>query len=194
MCGEHRLRIVLLMSTFTFPNVDSVPADVRPLLEGPLKHLGFVPNLLLGLSSSPATLASYVELGKHFAKVGLTPIEMQTVLVVASIENACDYCVAAHSTFATNAKVDPAALKAVRAGTDVPDAKLDALASFVHTLVRTKGHVPDADLNAFLAAGYTREQALGVLIGVAMKTIGNFANHLMKTPLDPQFAAQRWDK
>jgi alkylhydroperoxidase family enzyme len=57
-----------------------------------------------------------------------------------------------------------------------------------------KGHVTEADLNHFTAAGYTREQGLGVLIGVAMKTIGNLANHFMKTPVDQQFAAQRWEK
>jgi uncharacterized peroxidase-related enzyme len=182
------------MNTFAFPTIDDVSADVRPFLEGPHKQLGFVPNLLSGLSNSPATLASYVELSKHFTKVGLSGLEMQTVLVVASVENACAYCVAAHSTFATNQKIDPAVLQALRAGTDGPDVKLNALAAFVRTLIRTKGHVPEADLNRFVAAGYAREQGLGVLIGVAMKTIGNFANHFMQTPLDPQFGAQRWEK
>jgi alkylhydroperoxidase family enzyme len=90
-------------------------------------------------------------------------------------------------------KIDPAVLKALRQGTELPDAKLNALATFVRTLVRTKGHISEADLNSFIAAGYTREQGLGVLIGVAMKTIGNLVNHSMKTPLDQQFAAQRWE-
>lgn len=180
------------MNTFAFPTIEDAPADARPALEGPLKHLGFVPNLLAGLSNSPPTLASYVELSKHFGKVGFTGIEMQTVLLVASVENECAYCVAAHSTFATNQKIDPAVLRALRAGTAVPDARLDALAAFVRALIRSKGHVPQADLGRFLDAGYTREQGLGVLIGLAMKTIGNFANHFMQTPLDPQFTAQRW--
>ncbi len=182
------------MSTFTFPTVDSAPADARPFLEGPQKALGFVPKLLLGLSNSPATLASYVELSKHFAKVDLTGIEMQTVLVVASVENACAYCVAAHSTFATNLKIDAASLKALREGTTLSDAKLDALATFTRALIRSRGRVTAMDMDRFLTAGYTREQGLGVLIGVAMKTIGNFANHYMNTPLDPQFAAQRWER
>ncbi len=182
------------MNAFTFPTVETASSDAGPLLEGPQKHLGFLPNLLSGLSNSPATLASYLDLSKHFAKAGLTGIEMQTVLVVASVENACAYCVAAHSTFATNLKIDPAALKALRQGAEPPDAKLNALATFARTLVRTKGHVSEADLDRFIAAGYTREQGLGVLIGVAMKTIGNLANHFMKTPLDEQFAAQRWEK
>ena len=55
-------------------------------------------------------------------------------------------------------------------------------------------HVTEADLNDFIAAGYTREQGRGILIGVALQTIGNIANHLMRTPLDEQFAAQRWEK
>ena len=182
------------MNDFPFPTVDAAPPDARPCARDPQRQLGFLPNLLSGLSNSPATLASYVDLSKRFATVGLSGIEMQTVLVVSSVENACAYCVAAHSTFATNMKIDPAVLKALRQGTEPPDAKLNALATFVRTLIRTKGHVSEADLNRFIAAGYTREQDLGILIGVAMKTIGNLANHFMKTPLDPQFAAQRWGK
>jgi uncharacterized peroxidase-related enzyme len=182
------------VNTFPFPTLDSASPDARPFLEGAQKQLGFVPNLLSGLSNSPPVLASYMEMAKHFAKVGLTGIEMQTVLVVTSVENACAYCVSAHSTFASNMKIDPAVLKAIRQGTESPDAKLNALATFVRRLIRSKGHVTDADLNQFTAAGYTREQGLGVLIGIAMKTIGNFANHFMKTPVDQQFAAQRWEK
>jgi uncharacterized peroxidase-related enzyme len=182
------------VNPFPFPAIDDAPPEARPFLEGTKKHLGFVPNLLSGLSNSPATLASYAELAKHFAKVGLTGVEMQTVLVVTSVENACAYCVAAHSTFATNMKIDPVVLNAIRRGTESPDAKLNALATFVRRLIRTKGHVTETDLNSFVAAGYTHEQGLGVLIGIAMKTIGNFANHFMNTPVDEQFAAQRWEK
>ena len=182
------------MNRFAFPTIDNASVEVRPFLEGPQKQLGFVPNLLAGLSNAPAALASYVELSRHFVRVGLTGIEMQAVLVVASVENACAYCVAAHSTFATNLKIDPAALQALRSGAELPDEKLNALAGFVRTLIRTRGDVPDSELDKFVAAGYTREQGLGVLIGIAMKTIGNFANHFMQTPLDQQFAAQRWEK
>jgi AhpD family alkylhydroperoxidase len=106
------------MNAFSFPTVETAHPDARPLLEGPQKHLGFVPNLLLGLSNSPATLASYADLSKHFARVGLTGIEMQAVLVVASVENACAYCVAAHSTFATNLKIEPTVLNALRQGAE----------------------------------------------------------------------------
>ena len=181
------------MNAFTFPTAETALPDARPLLEGPPKQLGFLPNLLAGLSNSPATLASYLDLARHFSKVGLTGVEMQTVLIVTSVENACAYCVAAHSTFAANLKIDPASLQALRNGGEPPDPKLAALATFVRRIVRTKGHVSEADVTAFVAAGYSREQGLGVLIGVAMKTIANLGNHYMNTPLDEQFAAQKWE-
>jgi len=180
------------MSAYAFPTPDAAPAEIRGALEGPKAHLGFVPNLLLGLSNSQPALLAYLDLGKQFSKVGLSPAEMQTVLTVASVENGCSYCVAAHSTFATNAKIDPQALQAIRCGENTNDPKLKALADLVRSLIRTKGKVSEKDLSNFLAAGYTREQGIGVLIGIAMKTIANLGNHLMETPLDEQFSAQRW--
>lgn len=180
------------MSAYAIPTAETAAAEVRPLLEGPKSHLGFVPNLLLALSNTPSVLSAYLDLGKHFAKSGLSPVEMQTVLTVASVENACAYCVAAHSTFATGAKIDPEVLKALRRGEPSSDAKLNALAAFVRSMMRTKGNVSEIDFEKFLTAGYTREQGLGVLIGLAMKTIANVGNQLMGTPLDAQFAAQRW--
>lgn len=180
------------MNALAFPTIDGVSPECRPLLEGPRQHLGFVPNLLLGLSNVPPVLESYVALSKQFSRVGLSPVEMQTVLIVSSVENACSYCVAAHSTFATGAKIDPVVLVALRAGGPVPDPRLDALAGFVRALVRNGGRVPAPDRQRFLAAGYTPEQGLGVLVGVAMKTIANLGNHFMDTPLDPQFAPQQW--
>ena len=181
------------MNAYSMPTFETSDPTVRTMLEGPKSHLGFVPNLLLGLSNSPPTLGAYLDLGKHFAKVGLSAAEMQTVLTVASVENGCGYCVAAHSTFAAKAKMDPEVLIALRRGAHSRDEKLNALAAFVRSLVRSKGHVAEADFALFLSAGYTREQSIGVLIGIAMKTIANFGNHLMEMPLDVQFAAQRWD-
>ena len=38
-----------------------------------------------------------------------------------------------------------------------------------------------------LAAGYGKQQALEVVLGVVRKTLSNDANHLLKTPRDSQF-------
>jgi len=182
------------MNAFAFPTAETAAPEARALLAGPQAQLGFLPNLLAGLSNAPPVLAAYADLSRHFGQVGLTATEMQAVLVAASVENACGYCVAAHSTFATKAGIAPDALAALRCGDTPPDPKLAALVTFTRHLIREQGRVDDAALNEVLAAGYTREQALGVLIGIAMKSLANLGNHLMRTPLDSQFAARRWEK
>ena len=43
------------------------------------------------------------------------------------------------------------------------------------------------DLAAFLDVGYSRKQALEVVTGIAWKTLSNYANHLVGTPIDKPF-------
>lgn len=52
--------------------------------------------------------------------------------------------------------------------------------------------VIDAQVEAFLAAGYTRQTVLEVILGTALKTLSNYTNHIAKTDLDPAFVPNRW--
>jgi alkylhydroperoxidase family enzyme len=56
----------------------------------------------------------------------------------------------------------------------------------------TRGRLSEADLDAFLSAGYTRAQALEVVAGVAVSVLANYANHLTDAPLDAFLQPQAW--
>ncbi len=43
------------------------------------------------------------------------------------------------------------------------------------------------EIAAFLAAGYSQLQVLEVILGIAVKVIHNYTNHIAKTPLDKEF-------
>jgi hypothetical protein len=45
-------------------------------------------------------------------------------------------------------------------------------------------------LNYFLSVGYTAPQAMGVLIGVALKTVSNYLVHTSPAPIDDAFKAE----
>ena len=83
---------------------------------------------------------------------------------------------------------------ALRDGGVLSDLRLDALATFVRQVVRQRGWVEHANIEAFIDAGFTRAQVLEVVLGVAQKTLSNYANHLMKTPLDAAFESERWQR
>jgi alkylhydroperoxidase family enzyme len=54
--------------------------------------------------------------------------------------------------------------------------------------------VTDDDVQAFLDAGYTKQQILEVILGLAHKIISNYTNHVAKTPVDAVFKKFAWEK
>jgi len=183
------------MSQFTNHTIESAPAASKPVLEGAHKSLGFVPNLYAKLAESPTALNAYIAIGKMFEKSAFSPTEQQVILLSISVVNGCEFCVAAHSVIAKNmVGVDASIVDAIRERRALPDTRLDALATFARTMVEERGWVTGAPLAAFLAAGFSQEQALDVVLGVTMKTLSNYANHLTDTEVNAEFAGETWSR
>jgi len=115
------------------------------------------------------------------------------VALAVSAANGCTYCMAAHSTIARKIVGAPdEVVDALRSARSISDPKLQALRVFAEAVVRERGHVQGAPLESFFAAGYQRQQVLEVLLGVAMKTLSNYANHVLDTPVDVAFNSESW--
>lgn len=181
------------MSRFPIHSESSSPEGSVESLRLAKEKYGFVPNLLGILAAAPSAVDAYLSLGTLFERTSLTPVEQQLVLASASVTNGCEYCVAAHSAGLRMTGLDDEALSRVRAGRRLDDPKLEALRSFTTALVETRGRPSEDDLQAFRAVGYRPEQVLEVLVGLALKTLSNYANHIVHTPLDPQLAPHAWD-
>ncbi len=182
------------MNHFPHHTIDTAPAASQPLLDGAKRAFGFVPNLQAHMAESPELLAGYSALWDLFAKTTLTPQEQQVVYLTSNFENDCHYCMAGHSTLAKMIGMDAATLAALRAGTPLPDAKLEALHRLTTTVVRERGFVPDAEIDAFLAAGYSRRNVLDVILGVATKVMSNYTNHVVHTEYDAFMKGNEWTR
>ncbi|SAK57758.1 carboxymuconolactone decarboxylase family protein [Caballeronia ptereochthonis] len=182
------------MTFFESFTIDTAPAESKPILEEAKRTFGFVPNLQAHMAESPELLAGYTALWDLFAKSTLTPHEQQVVYLTSNFENDCHYCMAGHSTLAKMIKMEPAVIAALRAGTALPDAKLEALHRFTTIVVRERGFVPEAEVDIFLAAGYTRRNVLEVVLGVATKVMSNYTNHIVHTPYDAFMKGNEWTK
>ena len=180
--------------SYTVHTLETAPDAAKEGLEKARGAFGFIPNILGMMAESPALLKAYLGVAQAFKETAFDATEQQIVLLTTSYENECPYCMAAHSTSAAKQKVPEDVITALRDGTPIADAKLEALRAFTSAVVVTRGW-PSADaLAAFEAAGYTRANALDVVVGVGQKTLSNYANHLAETPLDTVFAAAAWQK
>ena len=181
------------MTQFPIHTLETAPEGSRPFIAGAKAAFGLVPNLVGEFAESPAVIEGYLALASAYQKSGLTPLEREVVLIAASVENACHYCVAAHTTVTQGQKLDQTVIQAVRNGGPIADARLEALRDFATRVVRERGWVSDADVNRLIAAGYTAGNVLEVVLGVGLKTISNYVNHIAETPVDAAFQANAFE-
>jgi uncharacterized peroxidase-related enzyme len=182
------------MSQFQVHTVDTAPDDSAASLRELEHGLGFVPNLAATMAESETLIHGFVDLRKALAGGELGGVEREIVALAVSLENDCDYCMAAHSTFVLMQDADEDAVSAARAGREPEEPKLGALYRFARSLVAKRGHVGEDECRALLDAGYSRAALLDVVAQVGHTTLANLAHSITDAPLDDQFTPQAWER
>lgn len=180
------------MTKFTTYKVDTAPDAAKPFLESAKAAFGFEANLLGNMAEAPALLEGYLTLAGIFDKTNLSETERQIILMTNNRLNGCTYCMAAHTTLSQGAGVAADVIEALRAGTLIADAKLEALRTFAVAVNEKRGWPSDADVEALLEAGYTRQTVLEVVLGTSLKVMSNYTNHITQTVVDNIFAVNSW--
>lgn len=181
------------MTDFTPHTLATADPEGREVLEQVQKNYGFVPNLLGNMAHAPATAKGYLTLGQLVGETSFDATEQQVIMLTVSRYNECEYCIGAHSAISAMQKLPADVIESIRNDEPIADEKLEALRVFTRKMVDQKGWLSDEDTGSFLAAGYGQRQILEVVLGVAMKTISNYTNHIAGTVLDDAFADFAWE-
>lgn len=180
------------MTDFTVHTEESAPQGSKDLIRTAKSAYGFLPNLLAIQSESPAMLEAYMTLSGIFGKTRLSETERQVILMTNNRLNGCTYCMAAHTSLSQMAKIPDDIIEALRGGTPIADAKLEALRVFATRINKNRGWVEQSDLDAFFAAGYDKASVLDVIVGTSLKVLSNYTNHIAQTPVDVAFQPNTW--
>jgi alkylhydroperoxidase family enzyme len=178
---------------FTIYTKQNAPQESAQLVARSIKAYGFLPNLHGVMAQAPATYKAYLDTFDIFAnETTLTALEQQVVMQTSNYENNCHYCMPGHSMLMKLAGMPADVIEALREGTPIADARLEALRAYTRQLIEQRGHVTDAQLQALFDAGYTKRQALEVLVGLAAKLLSNFTNAIAMTEIDAPVKAFAW--
>lgn len=180
------------MSYFPIHTFNTAADSAKPLLEAAKNAYTFVPNLLATMAEAPTLLEGYMTLSGIFNKTNLTETERQIILMTNNRLNACVYCMAAHTTISQSAGVPADVIESLRTGKSIANPKLEALRIFTTIVNESRGWPTEAQINDFLAAGYTRQTILEVILGTSLKVMSNYTNHIATTPVDKAFQANTW--
>jgi uncharacterized peroxidase-related enzyme len=189
MTTTYRMKHLPLLS------IETAEGKAKSLLVQSKQVLGFVPNMYGEMANEPALFEAYASTYAAFRReCGFSPVEQEVIFLAISRENRCDYCVAAHSFVAdAMSKVPVAVTDAIREGRPIEDPKLAALAAFTAKMVALRGRPTENDVKAFLGAGYSEKNILGIILAVGVKTFSNYTNHLFRTPVDGEFESRVWE-
>ena len=168
---------------------ETAAGEAKTILDASIALRGRASNMYRAMANSEGLLSTYAHGYEAFRQgSGFSSHEQEVVLLTISRENSCHYCSAVHSFVADKAiKLEPDILAAVRAGTPLADAKLQALAVFTSRLFETRGLVSKDEAATFLAAGYSEQQILEIILAISIKTLSNYSNHIFHTELDAAF-------
>ena len=182
------------MSVYPIHTIESAPSASKPALETVQKVFGLIPNLAATMASSPTLINGFVGAVGNFSGGTFTGGERQILLLTNAVANRSPWAVAFHSTGAIHEGVDAQDVKAIREGRAPNDAKLAALSNLTKQLIEKRGRVAERDRTAFAAAGYTNDQLLEALAGVAVSAMANYAGNITKPPVESPFASQAWQE
>lgn len=180
------------MSRFKPHTLETADPEGREVLEQVQKAYGFIPNLLGNMAHAPVTAKGYLALGQLVGETSFNATEQQVIMLAVSRYNECEYCIGAHSAISAMQKLPADVVESIRNDEPIADNRLEALRAFTTRVVSQRGWLSEEDIGEFVAAGYGHSQILEVVLGVAMKTISNYTNHIAGTELDAAFADFAW--
>lgn len=169
---------------FVDHTIDSAPPAARRAMTAVAERLGYLPAAVGRLAESPAALEGFLRMSGMFEATSLAPLERETVIMTISVRNQCAVCVAMHTATLVRLEADDGLVAGLRTGAALAAPRLEALRRFTVDVLDTAGGVSDEQLNAFLGNGFSREQALEVVLGIGAYTLSTMANRLTGAPVD----------
>jgi AhpD family alkylhydroperoxidase len=170
------------MTKFTVHTLDTAPEASKAKLADVQKAWGFLPTLHGTLAESPETLEAYDTLFALVSKTTLTPQEQQVAYLAINVMHKCEYCTMGHTYLGRMVKLDETVIQALRNSKPIADAKMQALRLFTEAVVRERGFAGDKAVDAFINAGFTKQNVLEIVTIIVTKTISNYVNHITHTP------------
>jgi len=180
------------MPNYPIHTIASTPAGSKSALEQLQQAFGGIPNIAGAIANSPKLIMSLVGVFQQVHSSSLSEQEIQIVLLTDAVANSCTYAVAFHTALALQQGVSSEETGAIRERGVPKDKRFAALSTLAKTLIEKRGHASGEELDAFIAAGFTKEQVLELIAIVAASTITNYAGTIAKPPLEEPFQQHVW--
>ena len=153
------------------------------LLDAIESQLGMLPNFLKVLANSPAALKAFLGLHEIAGQGELDPQTRERIALALAQQNACEYCVSAHTAIGRKAGLSNSEIEANRAGSS-EDIKAAAAVKFARALAEHSGEVTNMEILEVRNAGYNDAEIVEIITHVGMNILTNIIGKASKVAID----------
>lgn len=171
------------MSRINTIEITTANDEQKVLLEAIQSQLGMVPNFLKVFANSPAALRAFLGLHSIAGEGSLTAPTRERIALALAEQNACEYCLSAHTALGRKAGLNGDEITANRAGTS-QDAKAAAAVKFAQSLAEHNGDVTNAELTLVRDAGYSEADIVEIITHVGMNVMTNILGKASQLDID----------
>jgi len=147
------------ISRFPVPAPETLPDDLRGVIDGNAKKAGFIPNVFLAYGYKPEHFRAFF----HYYDVlmkgdsGLSRAEREMIVVAVSRVNACTYCTVAHGAALRILSKNPVLADQISANYRVADItpRQRAMLDFAIKVTERSLEIDQADFEGLRAHGFS---------------------------------------
>ncbi len=171
------------MSRIALLTREQAPANAAALLDQVQAAFGATPNMFRAVANSPAALASmWAAFGALGGGTLGKRLGEQIAVAIADL-NRCEYCLAAHTMLGRKAGASAQEMSAAQAGQS-DDPKTAAALRFAVAMVRERGQVDAAEVDALRRAGFDDGGIMEIMAHIALNLFTNYVNVAFALPVD----------
>jgi AhpD family alkylhydroperoxidase len=116
-------------------------------------------------------------------------VAREVVIMTVVVRNGCHLCRAIHTARLAALGADPDLTAALRSGEPLGEERLEAVRAFTVRVLDTAGQPGEQAMTEFFGQGFTRRNALEVVLGIGAYTLTTLANRLTGAPVDEELRA-----
>jgi len=156
---------------------------VKGMLDGVQAKMGRVPNIFKGMANSPAVLGAYFAFNEALGGATLPAAVREQIALAVAQDNACDYCLAAHTAMGRMQGLSDEDMAQARHG-KARDRRAAAAVTLARKIAQARGDLTDADVAHARRDGLDDAALAEVVAVTCLNIFTNYFNHLNGTEVD----------
>ncbi len=171
------------MSRITTITNETANEEQQALLNAIQSQLGMVPNFLKVFANSPTALRAFLGLHAIADEGSLDPQTRERIALAIAQQNACEYCLSAHTAIGRKAGLSGDEIVENREGSS-QDAKAAVAVKLARSIAEHNGEVTTAELMEARDVGYSDAEIVEIVTHVGMNVLTNMIGKASRVEID----------